>query len=1260
MPSLRRIILIDTHLPGVVELKLDGHTNICGTNASGKTTLQRLIPVFYGEYPSRVVPATRDSFERWYLPRQSSFIIYEYERGDTTSEVDEAQLCQVVLSSNGNGVNYRFIAKAFELSDYLIETQAGQHTSVGINELVRTHKRNNVFATNLLNTKEFRAIIQNDRSILNSSSNSRELLGYARLFSLSEQAESLRHIEKLAKAVHSKEGKMETIKAMIAAILEEDGVQPPSSSLNPNRVEDWIRECGLIKEFDSIRPEFAKLEQADHSLHQTEHRLAELKQQYQLDANHLSHIIEQSQAQLDEAGIELKHQEQQWYQLRDQLNQELSAAKADIDKFEADLDQVEQEFDHWQQQDIENLQANLQKLPSWHSELDIAQTRYNLLTEKHQDVESAFNKRLADLEEKLNISLEKYNQLKHQLQEKRSEQKQQEQHELNRIKQEHQVEKNQLEQNHQQQLSELKIAQAELNASVKNAGFNEFEQSQLEMLDASIEEATLSEDSLREQLYRRQHDFKQANSAQKDAAAELEKIRQSSQGQERVIKQIEALLYPGDGTLLEFLHEHKAGWEQSLGKVVNPALLNRQDLKPSVADNQNSLFGLTLDLAAIDSPEYAQSEQALQTKLADAQDKLSRLVEQQNEAEQSLTKASEQVRNLELAVAKAEGECRLAETNRKRVQQEKSQLQQEYQQALAQRKLEAKKRLDKNQQQQKQLTNQQQLALTELADQFREAETEQQFHWQQLIGDTEAELSQVDSQISDAKKTAEQDKIACQRWLENELNQRGVDVDEIGQLKKQIKQLKTDIDFTETNRNKVNDYQHWYKTVFTSHKLNWQKSLESAKKQASQASRQLEQQGLAFNQQKAQLLQTKTSCEQTLTQSKNQEQELQSVVKGLNKLHLPKLDLTNELGFEAVNIAQRISEGLSKLQSREQLLTDIRVYVEHFDALIAAQAGTGLSDTWERSREECATINSQGIKTVDHRRLVSHLAQLLNVIVPQKLQGLKEQGRIFGADLAQYYNVLEDIDKRIGNQSKRISKEVGEELFLDGVSDSAVKIRSRISELEFWPALAEFRSLYEQWMQTGASELPEDDYAQSMRRVLNILGRAALSGGISKLLDIELHLKEGNSDLIIRTDRQLNESSSHGMAYLILCKFLLAFTRLLRGSANATIHWPIDELGTLHQSNIKKIFDACQNNNISVVGAFPNPESEVLTLFDNRYLIDKATRKLQVIQPKVSAISERIKARLSHENQAQENQAQEHHSQAIQPESDASQQEQQA
>ena len=36
MAKLLKIIMINGHLPGVVELELDGHTNICGSNASGK------------------------------------------------------------------------------------------------------------------------------------------------------------------------------------------------------------------------------------------------------------------------------------------------------------------------------------------------------------------------------------------------------------------------------------------------------------------------------------------------------------------------------------------------------------------------------------------------------------------------------------------------------------------------------------------------------------------------------------------------------------------------------------------------------------------------------------------------------------------------------------------------------------------------------------------------------------------------------------------------------------------------------------------------------------------------------------------------------------------------------------------------------------------------------------------------------------------------------------------------------------------------
>ena len=136
----------------------------------------------------------------------------------------------------------------------------------------------------------------------------------------------------------------------------------------------------------------------------------------------------------------------------------------------------------------------------------------------------------------------------------------------------------------------------------------------------------------------------------------------------------------------------------------------------------------------------------------------------------------------------------------------------------------------------------------------------------------------------------------------------------------------------------------------------------------------------------------------------------------------------------------------------------------------------------------------------------------------------------------------------------------------------------------------------------------------------------------SSLLRLELLLNEGGTDLVIRNDRQLLESSSHGMAYLILCKYLLAFTRLLRGKAQVTIHWPIDEIGTLAYHNVEKLFKACENNNIFIVGAFPNPESDVLTLFKHRYLIEKDSTKssksqLKRIEPKLSRLAQRLQER---------------------------------
>jgi hypothetical protein len=1227
MPSLIRIVLIDTHLPGVVELALDGHTNICGTNASGKTTLQRLVPVFYGEYPSRVVPSTRDSFERWYLPHDASYIIFEYQKSD-------GLLYQAVLSSagDGKGVNYRFIAKGFELDDYVRQRNGDSVLCHNMAELGREMKRAGVAVTNLLNTREYRAIIQNDRSLLSTGSNRSELRAYASQFSLCDAEYSLRHMEKLAKAVHSKEGKMETVKSMIAAILEEDGVNPPSSRLNPQRVEAWIRESQLIQGFEAIRPEFDKLEQEFNQLLSSELRLASLSRGYRNDETLEVQRQEYSQTLSRELNLQLKMLDDEWKEQRDELNQELSAAKGDVAKFEYELDAIEDQHGAFLDADIEQAKADLDSLPSWRSTLENLSERHKLQTEKHQDIEAAYNARRSKIGEQLSRELDTLHQEQDKLREARDRQRELASDDLARLADQWRERLEAGKAAFSEQEYQLKLSAAELKLHLDSVTYTEEEKLSLAVFDERISRADEEQESCNARVERLTTEERKLR-ARRDQASEALRIA-SLRVTERqtALDELHHNLFPQSHTLLEFLRKEAQGWEQSLGKVIAPELLHRSDLHPHLqamptdAAQSLSLYGIALDLKALDVPEYAASEQELRLRHAKAEEALLAARELQASAEDALVAANAELDSMSRELTFARTAYKNSRDDLRRLFDEKRAEQDKIGKALTERKAQSQQRLSRLDAEQKQLRHEHILWLEQQKELALEARMDKNAYWQEVVGALDNQLAQTKANIEARKSNAAAEQKACETWYKNELKSRGVDEDKIVALKRDIRALEEQIAKAEQRRSEVLRFDDWYRHTWLERKPRLQTQLGDVKRAASELEQQLKAKANEVKARRQALDTERKAADAAQVETSENLTKLRALMRRLADLKLPA---NNE---EAQgSLGERLRQGEDMLLKRDYLLGSVKQYVEHFDTVIASKSGSSLAEFWERAREESSTVNDKGIRLLDYRKLVPQLELLLNVMVPQAITGLKDQGRNFGIDLTAFYEVLADIDRRIASQSARITREVGEELFLDGVSESAVRIRSRISELEFWPELEQFVKAFRRWKADGYNGLPDEHYTDSMRRALDIIGRAALTGGIAKLLEIELRLKEGNSDLIIRTDRQLNESSSHGMAYLILCKFLLAFTRLLRGRADVTIHWPIDELGTLHHTNVKKIFDACENNNISVLGAFPNPESEVLNLFANRYIINKQTRKLQVVKPKINPIADKLSQRLARE-----------------------------
>ena len=211
------------------------------------------MPVFYGEQPNRVVPKTRKKFDEFYLPFSNSYLIYEYQRED-------GAVCQVVLTRKSDGgVDYRFVGAPYQSDFYLQHSSEGAKGMSYSDWAAAMRARPDVQVSPKISaTSEYRSIIQNDAAALRgNNADSLKLRRLASSYSLVASGHKLRHIEKLVSAVHAKEGKMDTLKAMLAAIFEEDGVTLPTTKVKNTKAREWIQQMRQSMRLDRLRRQFA-------------------------------------------------------------------------------------------------------------------------------------------------------------------------------------------------------------------------------------------------------------------------------------------------------------------------------------------------------------------------------------------------------------------------------------------------------------------------------------------------------------------------------------------------------------------------------------------------------------------------------------------------------------------------------------------------------------------------------------------------------------------------------------------------------------------------------------------------------------------------------------------------------------------------------------------------------------------------------------------------------------------------------------------
>lgn len=270
MYALKRLILIDSYKSGeLVELRLDGHTNLNGVNGAGKTTLLRLVPLFFGEQPSRLVPKSKviDSFAKHYLPNESSYIIFEYQR--------HQQTCLVVIyvSSNDEGLCYRFVDKGFDRDDFIETRRDGLSYPVSCRSL-RTHflKRRISFSEQLTACSDYRTVIQN---LPHKKGQELRQLVARYSFCNYSAGHRLKDIEKIITGMLTRSTDFADLREMLVNCIEENR-EAISLDVQMETLDSWHKEYRAYQTVEAERDKIAQLNQLEIDFVQVEVSLGEL------------------------------------------------------------------------------------------------------------------------------------------------------------------------------------------------------------------------------------------------------------------------------------------------------------------------------------------------------------------------------------------------------------------------------------------------------------------------------------------------------------------------------------------------------------------------------------------------------------------------------------------------------------------------------------------------------------------------------------------------------------------------------------------------------------------------------------------------------------------------------------------------------------------------------------------------------------------------------------------------------------------------
>ncbi len=1193
--KLLRLILLDSYSPGgEVIINLADGAILTGENGSGKTSLLRIIPIFYGENPGRTIVGT-DSFTDFYFQRSTSYVIFEYQRRDVTC-------LSVLYAGDSDLYAYRFIRSAYSLSLFTAEDLKTLIKSVDLKKHLKTLGVNH---TRELALSEYRAIIQGHAISGKDMVFQRQLVAD---YSFTSSGSRLDHIEKIVSGMFQRKANFDDFLRMVVSYIS-DHTTPISISGDRKKIDTWPEHFSAYQEVMQHVGRMAEIESIDAKLKANDHELCCLHSKFQVLLHHYE-VLETSLFEKQTVIADKMTVEENYYRDKtSEIQVKESKAGVDAEQYERLVNQLDQEEQSYRKDNIEEKATLVEKIDELKAESKFLADRKEKLLGEQGRIDQYYENLRLEVEksyltqERKNISQkdairEKYKPLF--------------QKNLN----DQQAEEQNVHKEFNDRLAELRENQAgareqlaHWKAVVSNPPASPLAVKALEEKQAERNELQQTWQKMEEKRGLLESHKKQAMRSYDEQDNIANNYRRQINDLILVIDGLLNHANPDKNSLLHFLRESRPDWNVDIAKVIREDLLSRNDLSPSITeDSAHTLYGLSFDLTRIDSSLFA-DESRLQEQIADKQKSLEDLRKHLKIAEDALTERNDHRKAAETALAdhvalieksRAKDRVLFAEIDaaRRLVNESKQRS-----------KIEAESKANEAQRQIKLLEEQINVLQTTLKTALRICSEKFGVVRQGLENQQSADLKIIEKQLKNAGENKDKQLHDLEIERKNALSSKGIDIEILQGIEKKIKEIQAQIANANDLIESVAHWRRWLETAWP-HRPQYAANVSL-----------LRQQEQEYRVARAELARALAE------RQKVHQEEIKSLNHQMSEANAIRRDVHAKIGRFESYPADSTTLSLPYdpswtpaglfLQANE-LLTQKKISMSDLNERVRViklsfRRGSG-SPTEQYFDSIQATIKEDN----DPRMWVEPFRQWFNDKHKEYQRILLVDAQSHFRQIQKFYSEVTSFQRDVQQFNRDIKRALDQTIVFDRISRVSIEFLSTIDRLKYWKTIQEFIENHRTWVNSISQGMPPDTFADGIKRLMEHWEvREGIRAERRNLIDVRGEAIENGKLKIFVNAKDLETLSSNGLSYLILCTIFVAFIRKIRGDANVQITWAVDELLDLDIRNIGTLLKMLQKNGIVLVSACPDADMDVLLHFKKRYKVMRNENIPEVAEPEI-------------------------------------------